>query len=93
MSAGIADGIGIHNNTNKGIPIDLIKKGYFTNVKNEDGTRLLVDKQRSSVYDVYKNYIAFDACDKIQTVNTYLELILINDTILRTTSVIEVIVK
>lgn len=94
MSAGISAADVIRNNTNKGIPIDLIKNGYLTDVKNKDGTNLLVIKQRSTICcDKSKNYITFTACDKIQKVNTYLELTLINGTILRTASAKEVIVK
>lgn len=94
MSVGRSAADVIRNNTNKGIPIDLIKNGYLTDVKNEDGTNLLVIKQRSTICcEKTKNYITFNACDKIQKVNTYLELTLINGTILRTASAKEVIVK
>lgn len=40
MSVGIAGAGVIRNNTNKGIPIDLIKNGYLTDVKKKDGTIL-----------------------------------------------------
>lgn len=94
MNVGVSGAVVIRNNTNKGIPLDLIKNGYLTDVKNKDGTNLLVNIQRSTIccYKA-KNYITFNACDKMQKVNTYLELTLINGTILRTTSSIEVIVK
>lgn len=49
MNAGSSAADVIRNNTNKGIPIDLIKNGYLTDIKNEDGTNLLVNKQRSTI--------------------------------------------
>lgn len=89
MSVNIAGAGVIRNNTNKGIP-----NGYLTDVKKKDGTNLFVIKQRSTICcHEAKNYITFNACDKIQKVNTYLELTLINGTILRTASAKEVIVK
>lgn len=94
MSVGIAGAGVIRNNTNKGIPIDLIKNGYLTDVKKKEGTNLVVLPERSTICcHEAKNYITFNACDKIQKVNTYLELTLINGTILRTASAKEVVVK
>ena len=91
MSIGIRNGVGIYNNTNMGIPPDLIKTAYFTDVKNTDGS--LLSMLNTNIYDEFKNYIYFNACDKAQNVQTHLEVVLINDVILRTTNVREVIVK
>lgn len=92
ISKNTAIAVNIHNNTNMGIPIELIKDGYYTNVKNLDGSLLRIDKRSSSVF-ASKNYIQTYNCDKEQNVESKLKLILIDDTVLTTESEREVTVK
>lgn len=65
---------------------------YFTNVKNQDDTLLEWDINFSTDTG-NENRIAFQHCDKKQTVRTYLQLVLINDRVLTTNHDREVIVE
>lgn len=85
------DGVGIVNSTNLGIPNDLIRDVYFTDIYNQNGS--LLHFSRTYIYDNDKNAVIFNICDKVQTANTYLVLTLINGVQLRTKRTREVIVS
>lgn len=84
------DGVGIVNNTNLGIPNDLIIDVYFTDIYNQNGS--LLHFTRTYIYENDKNAVIFNICDKPQTAKTYLILTLINGVQLRTKHSREVIV-
>lgn len=85
------DGVGIVNSTNLGIPNDLIRDVYFTDIYNQNGS--LLHFSRTYIYENDKNAVIFNICDKAQTANTYLVLTLINGVQLRTKRTREVIVS
>lgn len=86
--------LGIGNNTNMFIPNDLIKEAYFTDIRNNDGSNLQWDRDRSYYFPNNKlNAVLFKPCDKTQTVKTRFLITLINNKTLITTNSREVIVE
>lgn len=81
----IKEGIGLINNTNTCIPNELIKEMYFTNIKNNDGSFLQWDNNKSYCYGDNRNAIVFKPCDKTQEDETYIVAEFINGKVLTTT--------
>lgn len=65
--------------------MEYIKDVYFTSVKNQDGTLLHWDKSKSKLFQNKGNDIVFSTCDKEQSVDSHINITLINNVILSTT--------
>lgn len=86
--------LGIRNNTGVFIPNDLIKEAYFIDIRNNDGSNLQWDRDKSYHYlNDALNAIIFKPCNKPQTVKTRFLITLINNKTLITSTSREVIVK
>lgn len=75
------------------IPTDLIKDVYLSDIHNNDGINVHRDKDKSYIYDGNKNGIIFIPCNKVQTNNTYLIIVLFDGTELTTKHTREVTVE
>ena len=78
VNSQITEGIGIINNTNKCISNELIKEAYFIEIKNNDGSQVQYDKNKSYCYGNERNAFIFEPCDKLQESESHIKIVFIN---------------
>lgn len=79
-------GFGVINNLNICIDKDLIKDIFFTDIINNDNSKVKWSREESICVDNNRNSIIFEPCDKLQTADTFIKMVFINGYELITTN-------